>query len=882
MIPTLKPNPDVIGKAVSAAKGLGHAVGVGRLGFAGGGGLQGLTQQLREQQAEGEQRLSDTRSRPERLRSQGNANATMGNMPLSLPSSAPPDPNGLLEGNNGGANVGQTISNLGDIGNAVSNATGIGKAPPPRATGNLQAAQAGSAAYGKLNGQAVDTASKLTQHLMDTYGWNHDQAVGAVGVLGYESGNFQNLQELPSAANNYLKGGRGGYGFAQWTGPRRAAFEQYAQQNNLDPASYEANQGFLDAELQGQYKRVVPMMASAPDRDTAAKTFLSAYEGMPPNSPVGVPATAGHVAAAAAYDKALSATANTNNGPAAAPAASQAQQPASVLPPATPVDAAPGANPSPDNQDPTAARRGGHIIDRAVKIARRARADGGGFDMSYYDVSNQNSPYYTPSLALPKPGALPIVTNGSANPGVTASGTGTPAISYAQALAASATNAAPAASAEGGPAPVADAPVNGNHGGYHPPSQPVFNNSSDYSGNTSYDPFVGDAPTPPPRPADLGSGDGSAPASSGGADESAQNSDINSVLSAYNANTSGSKGLGAASAPLPPPRPADLATNNSLTPSSSGLGGGSSPAAPAVPTPPPRAVPYDYSGSDPTPQVTSTPLPGSVSDITSGAIAPAPIAPSMGPPSPTQALAGAMTQNTTGQPTPLEQGWGTQALREAMTATPLPSPPPPASPNITLDVDPMQFDEATPGAPAPAKVVTPDATYGTDDGLGDTSAPMKTATRVISNPDGTPIGDLAPSSPNGSANVPGTQISSGDVSSGLSAQSMSDQQAQAFSGAAQQQQTFSDVYGQTYATQAEADAGQDKTQDSSDNSSGNSGDSSGGSGGGGDNKRGGYIKPKRAGGGNVEAALAMLRRKSKASSDKSNVVNKALKIARRA
>lgn len=177
----------------------------------------------------------------------------------------------------------------------------------------------------------------------------------------------------------------------------------------------------------------------------------------------------------------------------------------------------------------------------------------------------------------------------------------------------------------------------------------------------------------------------------------------------------------------------------------------------------------------------------------------------------------------------------------------------------------MQFDEATPGDPAPAKVVTPDATYGTDDGLGDTSVPMKTATRVISNPDGTPIGDLAPSSPAGNANAPAQMLTQPIPS------------APAASEQAQQEQVGNMQAG---LQQAQQDAQQDREQDQEDDHNADNG--SDGGGGGGANKRGGYIKPKRAGGGNVEAALAMLRRKSKASSDKSNVVNKALKIARRA
>jgi hypothetical protein len=46
-----------------------------------------------------------------------------------------------------------------------------------------------------------------------------------------------------------VKGSRGGYGYAQWTGPRRRQFEAWAALKGLNPASYEANYGFLRHEL---------------------------------------------------------------------------------------------------------------------------------------------------------------------------------------------------------------------------------------------------------------------------------------------------------------------------------------------------------------------------------------------------------------------------------------------------------------------------------------------------------------------------------------------------------------------------------------------------------------------------------------------------------
>lgn len=79
------------------------------------------------------------------------------------------------------------------------------------------------------------------------------QAAGIVGNLGYESAGFKKLQETKPA----VAGSRGGYGWAQWTGPRRRAFEKHAKANGLKPASDEANYRFLITELRGAYHATI-------------------------------------------------------------------------------------------------------------------------------------------------------------------------------------------------------------------------------------------------------------------------------------------------------------------------------------------------------------------------------------------------------------------------------------------------------------------------------------------------------------------------------------------------------------------------------------------------------------------------------------------------
>jgi hypothetical protein len=86
-------------------------------------------------------------------------------------------------------------------------------------------------------------AAKLLSDLKRDFGLTDEQAAGVVGNLMHESGGFNSLQEVNPSS------GRGGFGYAQWTGPRRTAFENYATQNNLEPTSYEANYGYLKHEL---------------------------------------------------------------------------------------------------------------------------------------------------------------------------------------------------------------------------------------------------------------------------------------------------------------------------------------------------------------------------------------------------------------------------------------------------------------------------------------------------------------------------------------------------------------------------------------------------------------------------------------------------------
>lgn len=101
-----------------------------------------------------------------------------------------------------------------------------------------------------------------------------DDAAAIVGNLGHESGGFTSMQEIrPTVA-----GSRGGYGWAQWTGPRRRAFEAWCKQEGLSPADDEANYRYLVVELRGPEKKAIGKLAAAKSLADKVKAFELAFE----------------------------------------------------------------------------------------------------------------------------------------------------------------------------------------------------------------------------------------------------------------------------------------------------------------------------------------------------------------------------------------------------------------------------------------------------------------------------------------------------------------------------------------------------------------------------------------------------------------------------
>lgn len=100
-----------------------------------------------------------------------------------------------------------------------------------------------------------------------------DDAAAPLGNLGEESGGFVLLQE-----QDPIGGGAGGFGWAQWTGPRRTQYLAYCSRNKLDPKSDRANYGFLFTELKGDYARALAKVRAAFGLDAKVAAFMNTFE----------------------------------------------------------------------------------------------------------------------------------------------------------------------------------------------------------------------------------------------------------------------------------------------------------------------------------------------------------------------------------------------------------------------------------------------------------------------------------------------------------------------------------------------------------------------------------------------------------------------------
>lgn len=110
--------------------------------------------------------------------------------------------------------------------------------------------------------------------LMQDFGFDVLDAAAIMGNAGHESGGLSIMQEK----NPTVTGSRGGFGWFQWTGPRRKAFEAYCSRSGLNSTSDGANYGFLFVELRGPEKKAIARTKAAKGLTAKVKAFENAFE----------------------------------------------------------------------------------------------------------------------------------------------------------------------------------------------------------------------------------------------------------------------------------------------------------------------------------------------------------------------------------------------------------------------------------------------------------------------------------------------------------------------------------------------------------------------------------------------------------------------------
>ncbi len=123
---------------------------------------------------------------------------------------------------------------------------------------------------GKGSESSKKTAVEVRDRLMQDYGLTKEQASGIVGNLYHES------DGMKPDVNEYSGGG--GFGWAQWTGSRRAEMENWCKSNGYDPSSTEGNYQFLKHEMDTVETGTIPAVKNAGSASEAALAFEGTFE----------------------------------------------------------------------------------------------------------------------------------------------------------------------------------------------------------------------------------------------------------------------------------------------------------------------------------------------------------------------------------------------------------------------------------------------------------------------------------------------------------------------------------------------------------------------------------------------------------------------------
>lgn len=119
-------------------------------------------------------------------------------------------------------------------------------------------------------------APKYMAQLISDFTITPEDAAAIMGNAGHESGGLVTLQEIKPT----VPGSRGGYGWMQWTGPRRRAYEAYAARTGKNPAADDTNYAYLFLELkgiEGTEGRAIGKLKAAKGLDAKVEAFEKAF-----------------------------------------------------------------------------------------------------------------------------------------------------------------------------------------------------------------------------------------------------------------------------------------------------------------------------------------------------------------------------------------------------------------------------------------------------------------------------------------------------------------------------------------------------------------------------------------------------------------------------
>jgi hypothetical protein len=109
-------------------------------------------------------------------------------------------------------------------------------------------------------------------------GHNNPGFVAAAFVGNFINESYPNLDPSTGEKNPLIPGSRGGFGIAQWTGPRRVALENFAAQHNADVANLALQLNWTTYELEDKLSYVYTYLQEDQTIESATETVFAHYE----------------------------------------------------------------------------------------------------------------------------------------------------------------------------------------------------------------------------------------------------------------------------------------------------------------------------------------------------------------------------------------------------------------------------------------------------------------------------------------------------------------------------------------------------------------------------------------------------------------------------